>query len=144
MNPFSQHELLDRLHAKIAVMAQRIHAPKELLPRREPVRNGMWITLYHRKANDGDDLDGWHLALMRNEDNFDWELSEVGVDYSENLLFVIFDEITSKMALDVQAGIMSVDQRAAWFITREKLLGQLKQEWAVRTAKRQTQHPSSD
>ena len=139
METAKRQNLLHKLHAEIGRLAAIINAPAELLPQRAPSPNGTWITLDWYRGNDGDDPDGWYLSLVRNEDAQDWVLSEVLADHPDYLLYVLFDEITEKLAKDVVGRIGYSDQRAAWFSAQEALLGQLSDDWRARTAQRHAQ-----
>lgn len=111
-----------------------IGASEAELPKDAPCQDGKWIDLCWREAADGDDEDGWCMSLMQNEDGHDWELSEVEVAHADYLLYVLFDELTGKLAR-AQSG----DDRHAWFARQEELLGRLSEEWRLRTARRHTE-----
>lgn len=122
---------MSEIHGEVRRLASLIAAPFEMLPQPAKSINGTWLSLGWREANDGDDEDGWYLSLMRNEDGHDWELSEAGADDPDYLLYVIFDEVTAKLARR-EAG----DGRIAWFGSQKFMLGRLNLQWQKRTADR--------
>jgi hypothetical protein len=134
-----QRTLLDGLHAEIERMAILIDAPSRLLPQREAARNSTWLSLAQHDADDFEDVDGWYLSLIRNEDGHDWELAEVSADEPDYLLYVLFDEITAKLARAAVPGSELGDLRAIWFREQEALLGRLNATWRARTASRHAQ-----
>lgn len=135
MTPSQQQELLSDMHAEIARLAALIDAPRDMLPRHNKSPDATWLSLEWREACDGDDEDGWYLSLMRNEDGQDWELAEVGAEHPEYLLYVIFDEISGKLARTECRG----EERLVWFAAQEALLGRLNDTWRERTARRHSQ-----
>lgn len=139
MEPRQRQALLDELHEQIARLAALVSAPIDLLPNRDRSEGGTWIGLAWHEGDDGDELDGWYLSLMRNEDGSDWELAEVLAEHSEYLLYVLFDEVTAKLAKAEVSGSVHADQRAHWFAAQEELLGRLNNEWRARAAHRHLQ-----
>ena len=139
MEPNERQSLLDDLHAQIGRLAARIGAPGDLLPQHARSLDGTWISLTWLEGNDGDDPDGWYLSLMRNEDGIDWVLAEVLADHPDDLLYVLFDEVTAKLAKAAVGGIGGADKRQHWFAIQEDLLGRLNDEWRVWTSKRHVQ-----
>ncbi len=140
MTPADIDTFLEKLHVEAERLATMIDVPPELrLNRSEPTSDGFWLALYWREANDGDDEDGHYLALMSKENGQEWELSEVSLDYTDNLLCRYFDGVTHQMAMRRIAGKSDVDRRRDLFATQEELMARLKPEWAERTRKRHTQ-----
>jgi hypothetical protein len=139
MAPEERQAFLDGLHAEIGRLAARISVPADLLPQHGRSPQGTWISLAWRKGDDGNDPDGWYISLMRNEDEVDWELAEVLTEHSDYLLYVLFDEITAKLAKSAAASSIPGDRRPAWFAVQEELLGRLNNDWRARTAGRHAQ-----
>lgn len=139
MDPKRRQALLDDLHEQIGLLATQIGAPIELLPNRDRSQGGTWIGLGWHEGNDGDDPDGWYLSLMRNEGGVDWELAEVLAEHPDYLLYVLFDEVTAKLAKAAVGSSMHADQRRHWFAAQEELLGRLNNEWRARTVQRHIQ-----
>lgn len=139
MEKTQRQALLDDLHAEIGRLAARIGAPVALLPQHDRSPGGTWIGLAWHEGDDSDDPDGWYLSLMRNEDGVDWELAEVIAEHPDYLLYVLFDEITAKLANGVSGLSDSADQRLHRFAAQEELLGRLNNEWRTRTVQRHVQ-----
>jgi hypothetical protein len=73
---------------------------------------------------------------MRNDGGHDWELSEVRAETPDYLLYILFDEITAKLAKDASGG---TSPRELWFALQASLLGRLNEEWRQVTANRHSQ-----
>jgi hypothetical protein len=135
MTPDEQQALLDAMHTEISILAAQIDVPLALLPQRKRSRNGTWITLGWHKGDEGDDPDGWYMSLMRNEDGADWGLAEVLAEHSDYLLYVLFDDITSRLARST----FGTADRRSWFAAQEELLGRLNEGWRARATERHAQ-----
>lgn len=132
MDTEAQQSLLDEIHGDVMRLGAIIDAPISMLADRHRSQSGTWIELYWREAADGDDEDGWYLALKRNEEGHEWELAEVTANQPDYLLYVLFDEVTSKLA----RANTDAANRTVWFAEQEALLGLLSEQWRERTAKR--------
>lgn len=140
MSPLEVEKRLDELHAEAERLSATVGLPPELrLQRNEPAGDGFWLTWYWREANDGDDEDGHYLALMSKENGQEWELSEVSLGYTDNLLFKFFEGVTHQMAMRQVPEHADVDRRRDLFAMQEELMSRLKPEWANRTRTRHTQ-----
>ncbi|MBA4010784.1 MAG: hypothetical protein C0481_02855 [Phenylobacterium sp.] len=135
--------MLDDLHVQIGRLAARIGASIDLLPSHDRLPGGTWIGLAWHEGDDGDDPDGWYLSLMREEDGVDWELAEVLASDPDHLLYVLFDEVTAKLARAAVENSNHTDQRRRWFAAQEDLLGRLNDEWRARTVRRHVEMLSS-
>jgi hypothetical protein len=132
MDAAEQQNLLDEIHAEVKRLGAVVEAPTSMLADRHRSPSGTWIELYWREAADGDDEDGWYIALMRREDGHDWELAEVAADEPDYLLYVLFDEVTARLA----KATTSAGDRRIWFAEQQALLGRLNEQWRERTARR--------
>ncbi|MDZ4777699.1 MAG: hypothetical protein SGJ23_13040 [Alphaproteobacteria bacterium] len=131
---------LNGLHAEAERLAALIDVPENLrLKAHKPTGDGCWLTLYWREANDGDDQDGYYVALMSREDGQEWELSEVSLEYTDNLLFKFYEGVTHQMVMREQEQKSGTDRRRIMFAAQEALMARLNPDWSNRTSQRHEQ-----
>ncbi len=131
MSPDEQADFLGGLRKRMEELADLIDAPRDLLPSVSPQEEGSWLSTYWREADDGDDHDGWYLALMKNEGGQEWELAEVALDHSDYVLFTVFKSLTWELAKQRSATASSQgENRLRWFAAQEALLHRINHEWA--------------
>lgn len=140
MSPDEIEAHLKRIHNEAERLAALIDVPEALrLKPSAPAGDGCWLTLYWREANDGDDQDGYYVALMSREHGQEWELSEVSLEYTDNLLFKFYEGVTHQMVMREQEKTSGVDQRRSMFAAQEALMARLNPEWSNRTSQRHEQ-----
>lgn len=140
MTPAEIEAHLTGLHSEAERLAALIDVPAELrLKPDKPAGDGCWLTLYWREANDGDDEDGYYVALLRQENGQEWELSEVSLEYTDNLLFKFYEGVTHQMVMREQEQTSGTDRRRRMFAAQEALMARLNSDWSNRTSQRHEQ-----
>lgn len=134
MGPVERQQYVNDIRAEIARLADLIDAPAKVVPLRQSAEGGTWLSVDWHDADDGDDQDGWHLTLNRNEGGQDWVISEVGVGYEDYLLYVLFEEATAEIAKQQVGTFDHATRRRAWFSLQEGMLTKLKKEWGETAA----------
>lgn len=130
MSPEEIETFLTTLQLEAERLSNVIDVPKSLRLQNETSCNdGCWLQLYWREAMDGDDEDGYYIALMRKIDGGDWQEGEVALRYASNILFRFFESVTHQLAVREIGETTGADPRRRLFARQEELMARLNPEW---------------